>query len=73
MSRLRVHSFAVSLDGYGAGRQPRPRESTWRRPAILLGSGECLLEGIDAPKVGYQCTAHIATPETTHFVITKRA
>ena len=39
---------------------------------ILLGSGECLLEGIDAPKLGYQCTELVSTPGTTHFVITKR-
>ena len=39
---------------------------------ILLGSGECLLEGIDAPKLGYQCSEHVPTPNTTHFVITKR-
>jgi dihydrofolate reductase len=40
---------------------------------ILLGSGECLLEGIDAAKLGYQCTEHVSTPNTTHFVITKRS
>jgi dihydrofolate reductase len=40
---------------------------------VLLGSGECLLEGIDAPKLGYHCTEHVPTPNTTHFVITKRA
>ncbi len=39
---------------------------------ILLGSGESLLEGIDAPKLGYQCAKHISTPNVTHFVITKR-
>jgi dihydrofolate reductase len=39
---------------------------------VLLGSGECLLEGIDAPKLGYQCTEHASAPNTTHFVITKR-
>ncbi|MGA6985525.1 MAG: dihydrofolate reductase family protein [Terriglobales bacterium] len=39
---------------------------------ILLGSGECLLEGIDAAKLGYQCTEHVSTSNTTHFVITKR-
>jgi dihydrofolate reductase len=39
---------------------------------ILLGSGECLLEGMDVPKLGYQCTEHVPTPNTTHFVITKR-
>jgi dihydrofolate reductase len=39
---------------------------------ILLGSGECLLEGLDAPKLGYQCTQHFPTSNATHFVITKR-
>ena len=39
---------------------------------ILLGSGECLLEGIDAPKLGYQCTEHVPTPNAMHFVMTKR-
>jgi dihydrofolate reductase len=39
---------------------------------ILLGSGECLLEGIDAAKLGYQCGEHVATPNTTHFIIRKR-
>jgi dihydrofolate reductase len=40
---------------------------------ILLGSGECLLEGIDAAKLGYQCTEHVSTTNTTHFVLTKRS
>jgi dihydrofolate reductase len=39
---------------------------------ILLGSGECLLEGMDMPKLGYQCTQHVPAANTTHFVITKR-
>jgi dihydrofolate reductase len=39
---------------------------------VLLGAGECLLAGIDAPKLGYQCTEHVASPNATHFVITKR-
>jgi dihydrofolate reductase len=39
---------------------------------VLLGSGESLLEGIDAPKLGYQVIEHVPTPNTTHFVITKR-
>jgi dihydrofolate reductase len=41
--------------------------------AILLGSGECLLEGIDAANLGYRCTEHVCTPNVTHFVITKHA
>jgi hypothetical protein len=40
---------------------------------VLLGEGENLLEGIDATKLGYQCTEHIATPAAMHFVITRRA
>jgi dihydrofolate reductase len=39
---------------------------------VLLGSGECLLEGIDAPQLGYQCTEHAATANVKHFVIIKR-
>jgi dihydrofolate reductase len=40
---------------------------------VLLGSGESLLEGIDLPKLGYQRTEHVPTPNATHVVITKRA
>jgi dihydrofolate reductase len=39
---------------------------------VLLGSGECLLEGIDMPKLGYQCAKHVATDKAMHFVITKQ-
>ncbi len=39
---------------------------------ILLGSGEHLLAGIDAPKLGYQCSEHVPTAKATHVVLTKR-
>jgi dihydrofolate reductase len=39
---------------------------------ILLGTGEHLLAGIDAQKLGYQCTEHVPTQNATHVVITKR-
>ncbi len=39
---------------------------------VLLGSGEHLLSGIDLPKLGYQCSEHVATPNATHVVITKQ-
>jgi dihydrofolate reductase len=39
---------------------------------VLLGSGEHLFAGIDALKLGYQCTEHVATPNATHVVITRR-
>jgi dihydrofolate reductase len=38
---------------------------------VLLGSGEHLLAGIDAPKLGYRCTEHVATPDVTHVVLTR--
>jgi len=39
---------------------------------ILLGSGENLLSGIDATKLAYQCTEHVATPSAMHVVLKKR-
>ena len=39
---------------------------------VLLGSGECLLEGIDAAKLGYECAERVPGLNATHFVITKR-
>jgi dihydrofolate reductase len=40
---------------------------------VLLGSGEHLLAGIDALKLGYQCTEHVATTNATHIVLTRRS
>jgi dihydrofolate reductase len=39
---------------------------------VLLGCGEHLFAGIDAPKLGYQCTEHVATVNATHVVLTRR-
>jgi len=39
---------------------------------VLLGSGEQLLSGIDAVKLGYECTEHVASSKATHIVLTKR-
>jgi dihydrofolate reductase len=39
---------------------------------VLLGSGENLFAGIDAAKLGYQRTEHVAAPNATHVVLTKR-
>jgi dihydrofolate reductase len=39
---------------------------------VLLGAGEHLLAGIDAPRLGYECAEHVATPNATHIVIAKR-
>ena len=39
---------------------------------VLLGSGEHLIAGIDAPALGYQCTEHVPTPHATHIVLSRR-
>jgi dihydrofolate reductase len=39
---------------------------------ILLGRGEHLLAGIDAQKLGYQCTEQVPGSSATHVYITKR-
>jgi dihydrofolate reductase len=39
---------------------------------VLLGSGEHLFRGIDAVSLGYQCTQHATTENTTHVVLTRR-
>jgi dihydrofolate reductase len=39
---------------------------------VLLGSGEHLFNGINAPALGYQCTEHVATANAMHFVLRKR-
>jgi dihydrofolate reductase len=40
---------------------------------VLLGAGEHLLAGIDAPRLGYHCAEHVATPNATHVVLRRRA
>ncbi len=39
----------------------------------LLGSGEHLFTGIDAPKLGYKCAEHVPTPGATHIVLKRQA
>jgi dihydrofolate reductase len=39
----------------------------------LLGAGEHLFAGIDAPALGYVRTQHVNTPDATHFVLSKRS
>jgi dihydrofolate reductase len=40
---------------------------------VLLGSGEHLFAGIDAPRLGYRCSEHVPTKAVTHVVLTKRS
>ena len=39
---------------------------------VLLGSGEHLLEGIDLPALGFECTERACTPGATHVVLTRQ-
>jgi len=39
---------------------------------VLLGRGEHLLAGIDAPSLGYECSEHVPTSQATHVVLRKR-
>jgi dihydrofolate reductase len=39
---------------------------------VLLGCGEHLLGAVDLPKLGYQCSEHVASTDATHVVFTKR-
>lgn len=38
---------------------------------VLLGRGEHLFSGIDAPALGYRCVERVATPAATHIVLRK--
>jgi dihydrofolate reductase len=38
----------------------------------LLGSGEALLDGMDLPQLGFQCTEHAGTPNAMHVVMTRQ-
>ncbi len=39
---------------------------------VLLGAGEHLLNGIDMPALGYECTGHVAGARATHVIVRKR-
>ncbi|WP_108470616.1 dihydrofolate reductase family protein [Rhodanobacter thiooxydans] len=40
---------------------------------VLLGSGEHLLNGLDLPALGYECTGHVAGERATHVFLSRRA
>jgi dihydrofolate reductase len=39
---------------------------------VLLGSGECLLAGMDLPALGYQVSGHVTTADSMHVLIAKK-
>ena len=40
---------------------------------VMLGKGEHLFGGIDTLALGYVCTKHVASPNATHFVLTRQS
>ena len=83
MSRLRIHCFSISLDGYGAGpcqnfenpfgagglplHEWMHRARTFQQ--IIGEDGGAT--GIDLPALGYECTEHVPTAGATHVVVKK--
>lgn len=83
MSKLRVASFSISIDGFGAG----PEQSlenplgfggaqlhAWAFPTRTLrravfGAGERLFEEIDLRALGYACNRHVASEHATHVIL----
>jgi dihydrofolate reductase len=39
---------------------------------VLLGSGQHLFIGIDAPALGYECTERVMTPQAMHVVLSRK-
>jgi dihydrofolate reductase len=39
---------------------------------VFLGSGECLLAGMDLPALGYHVTSHVTTVSVMHVLIAKK-
>ena len=40
---------------------------------VMLGAGEHLFAGIDAPALGYECTEHVGSANAMHVVLTRVA
>jgi len=69
MAKLRVQSFSISIDGYGAGLVDEMHAAI---SPVLLGRGEQLLTGLDLPRLGYVRSERVATANATHFVLTRK-
>jgi dihydrofolate reductase len=40
---------------------------------VLLGTGECLLHGLDLASLGFRCVEHVGSARATHVVLRKEA
>ena len=68
MGKLRVSSFAVSIDDFGAG-----PDQDLQNPIGVGGTGEALFLGIDLPALGYESVKHVAGERATHVFLKRRA
>lgn len=66
MAKVRVQSFAVSIDGFGAG----PHQDMENPLGI---NGESLFPGIDFRELGYRCTKSVAGERATHIFLSRSA
>ena len=65
--KLGVHSFGISLDGYGAGLVD---ELHLAQSPVLLGS-ENLFSGLDLAALSYRCVERVPSAKTTHLILKK--
>jgi hypothetical protein len=85
MSKLRVHAFSISLDGYGAGSgqdldNPLGKGGTamhqWVYPTRtfqrIFGKDEGTTGIDDDCLLGYEVTEHVPSEKATHVVLSKR-
>jgi riboflavin biosynthesis pyrimidine reductase len=81
MPKLRVHNFALSLDGYAAGPNQLQQylrvglvdEMHLAIVPILLGSGERFFDHLDGGPVGYTCVEFESSPLVLHVRFARSA
>ncbi len=81
MSRLRVESFTLPLDGFGAGpdqdlSNPLGVGGTalhgWALSTRTFQQHLFGADGVDLRALGYACTRHVASTQATHVVLSRQ-
>jgi RibD C-terminal domain len=78
MPKVRVHSFAISVDGYAAGPNQYLRaglidDLQIAIVPISLGAGERLFDNLDVGVDGYECVEFVSSPSAAHVRFGLRA